>query len=248
MRLRLIRKLRIRIAAVAALLCLDFQCIPCPSHGVSTVTLYGSATSHIALTAGAPSNAAFSGGTGAGGTYSVSSVDTQNSVDTYNFGTLSAGDGTNEIATVPLRVRGNTKVHISWMITSYSASHVSYGGTALTGSSASSSQLSFITLGTKPMTEGSRGDLIGATYQASFLAGKTINQANGGVIAPVVTTADEKLASFTRKPSRSGNLTNPNNWVEVYPTFSVPTGLQWQPTGSSPNWSIVVSFILGTGA
>lgn len=234
-----------------ALLAGVFLYTQAPVNSVSTVTLQGTAASTLALTAGTQALATLTGGgTGPAGSITAVATDTADGFnDTVNYGTLSAGDGTNEVAQIPLRVRGNSACHVSWKVTNYTAQQITYGTTALTGSATSSTQLSFITLGTNPMAAGgANASTAGGSYQASFLNGKTIDQGNSGNITASVASTDEKLVSFTTPPSLSGSITNATNYVEIYPTFSVPTGFAWQATGASPSWSCVVSFLLASGS
>lgn len=237
------------VLAGGALLVAAFTYTTAPVNSISTVTLSGSAAPSLALSAGANGLATLTGGTGAGGTITAAATDTADGFnDVVNFGTLSAGDGTNEVAKIPLRVRGNTACHVSWKCTSYTASNISYSGTPLTGSAASSAQLSFIQLGTQAMAAGTNASTTGATYQATFLGGLPLSNGNAGGISATVTGTDEKFVSFANPPSLSGSLTDPQNYVETYATFSVPTGFAWQSTGLSPTWSSTVSFILASGA
>jgi len=237
------------VLAGGALLVAAFTYTTAPVNSVSTVTMSGTAAATLALSAGNTANATLTGGTGAGGTITPAATDTADGFnDVVNFGTLSAGDGTNEVATIPLRVRGNSACHVSWKCTSYTASNISYSGTALTGSAASSAQLSFIQLGTNAMSAGTNASTTGATYQASFLNSLPLSNGNAGVISAAVTGTDEKFVSFTNPPSLSGSITDPQNYVETYARFSVPTGFAWASTGASPTWSTTVSFILASGA
>src|SRR6185437_10160870 len=112
MRLTPIRRMQAKVALATSFAVFGFFATAIPAHTVSTVTLYGTATPSIGIAAGDPANASLTGGTGAGGTYSVNAMDTQNSVETFNFGTLSSGDGTNEVATMPMRIRGNAACHV----------------------------------------------------------------------------------------------------------------------------------------
>lgn len=219
-----------------------------PVNSVSSVTLTGTGAVSIGISAGDSANATVTGG-GTSPTVTAAATDAADGFnDSYQLGTLSAGNGTNVVARFPLRVRGSSAMHVSWCVSSYTASNIGFAGTALTGSPTSAAQLTFIKLGTQPMTAGSRGNLTGATYQASFLNGLTINNGNTGVIAATPVSSNEKFVSFVNPPSMNGNLTHPQNWVETYATFSVPTGFQWSALGVSPNWNVVVSFVAGAGA
>ncbi len=223
-----------------------------PMYSTSTITLRGTVAGVLALSAGRAANATVSGGTGAGATITPAATNAADGfVTAINFGTLTAGNGTNVVASVPVRVRGNVACHQNAKVSSYTATNIAYGATALTGSGSSTAQLTFITLGTGAITAGARGDLAGVAYQGTFSTGGTLAALSGGSIGPVTSGTsgtNEKTITFPNAPSTNGSLTAGNNWVQTIYTFSCPTGLIWRSTGAGSAFNISVQIALGVGA
>lgn len=165
-----------------------------------------------------------------------------NFVGSVDFGELQDGDGTPSTASFGLRARGNTKCHISASVASYSATNLNYMGKQLNGNVGN--ELNFVTIGSGDVSAGPHGNTEGQGYGPRFTSGTdTLATLNSGEIGPVTNSSDT-FASFSKAPSRSGNLTSSDNYVESTVTFAIPTGFAWAPaddTGTG-TFSIVVQF------
>jgi hypothetical protein len=217
-----------------------------PVNSVSTVQLSGSAASSIALSAGNPVATPVTAAPGVTDTSStVAAANTADGFnDTVNFGTLSNGDGSNEVATLSFRERGNATCHVSCSVSAYTANNIAYNGTPLVGSATSAAQLSFVTLGRVGATAGAQGNLGNVTYGSQFTSGTgTLASLNAGTMGAVA-TGSAQFVTFSGPPSSAGGLTSATNWVEDTATFSVPTGMAWSPVGATApfNWSTTVQF------
>jgi hypothetical protein len=248
MRLRFNKK-ALHIAMAATIFGGLFVYSSAPVNSVSNVVLNGSANSTLSLTAGDAAQSTLTSAPGiADGTFAPVATDTADGfTDTVNFGTLTNGDGTNSVARVAFRERGNTPCHVSCSVSAYTANNISYNGAALTGASAA--ELTFVQLGNGGgASAGANGSTAGFGYGARFTSGTdTLATLNGGTMGGVVTTSD-KFVSFTSKPSLAGGLSSADNYVEEYATFSVPTGFIWATNGAAPNnWSSTVQFAIFTG-
>jgi hypothetical protein len=235
------------MAALGTAFCAVFASTIQPVNSVSNVVLNGQAGTALALFAGAPNATPLTSAPGiSDGTFTPVAADTADGfTDTVNFGTLSNGDGTNSVARVAFRERGNAPCHVSCSVSAYTANNIAYNGTPLTGSAVNAAQLSFVSLGNIGMTAGGQGNSTGATYGARFTSGAdTLATLNGGVIAAVATGKDQ-FVNLPNAPSRTGNLNSATNYVENTATFSVPTGFVWATNGAAPNnWSTTIQFMI----
>jgi hypothetical protein len=222
-----------------------------PVNSVSSVILGGSVIGPTtALSAGQPSATPITAAPGVTDTSAtIAPLNTADGFnDAINFGTLSNGNGSNEVGTVTFRERSNNPCHVSVSVSAYTANNISYNGTPLTGSTTSAAQLNFITLGSLPATAGPQGDMSRFNYGVNFSSGiGTLASLNAGAMG-AVSKNDATFVSFRNAPSQSGGLTSPTNWVEDTATFSCPTGFVWSPTGSAPNnFSVTLQFAMFTG-
>jgi hypothetical protein len=240
--LHLAGKSKFKGISALAMVAVCFFAMCGPSSGVSNVVLGGTAAGFAVLSAGAPNAAPLTSAPGiTDGSFAPVAVETADGfTQTCDLGTLSNGDGSNSIARMSLRQRGNVPCHVSASVSTFTANNLAYNGTPLTGQG---SQLSFVQLGNMPVTSGNRGNTSGFSYGPRFTSGTdTLATLNGGLVA-AVTGSKDTFASFSVPPSLNGNSNHPQNWVEDTATFAVPTGFVWSPTGPGPNnFSITIQF------
>jgi hypothetical protein len=201
---------------------------------VSEVGLFGSPTASVI---NAPP----------GTTITTDSDQSGNFVGTINVGELMRTDGPC-VLSLSFKSRANTRCHIAASVTSYSATNLAFNGKPLTSGLAT--DLSFIGIGCGTVTAGSNGDSSGHCYGPKFDSGtETLADLNNARIGPVCEGSDS-FASFSKKPSRAANLGCSNNYVEDTATFTIPTGLLWEPINgaASGNFSISIQFELLPGA
>lgn len=216
-----------------------------PADAVITVNLSGSAAASFTFQTGATANATLttvSGVTGSPG-ITAPATDTNSTTNptyTVNYGGLAGGDGTNEVAQIPLRIRANTSMHISAAVSSVSMTNLSYMGTDVSGSSLANA--TFIGLGNATMTVGNaaQATTTGASYNTSIWP-NTISAlppyAAGATLAALTSnatplTGSTQLASFSSAPSKNGGA---QNYVEMYALLAAPTGYALGPTDPSSN-------------
>jgi hypothetical protein len=213
------------------------------ANTVSNVVLGGQASGFAALSGGNPANCSLVSAPGItdATTAFVATNAPDPFTDTINFGTLTNGNGTNSVATVAMRQRGNITCHVSCSVSSFTATNISYGGTTLV--SGTGSQLGFISLGSAAVTNGPQGNTTGFSYGGRFTSGTdTLATLNGGVVA-AVNGSHDRFVSFTVQPSNNGTQVSPNNWVQDAVVFRIPTGMGWAPVAGGPsNFSINVQF------
>jgi hypothetical protein len=231
----------LRLAVILAGLTLLLFSTSTPVTSMGTITLTGSATGSVGFF-GSPNKSLITVPGQTGTSISLDS-DTpsspaQNFVGSVNFGTLGGGNGGNSIASFSMRERGNTKCHVSASVSSYTATNISYDGTALAGGDAA--ELTFVTLGNGPVTAGAQGNPAAHSYGAMFDGTHTLAELNSGTIAPVATGKDE-FDSYSSKPSLSGTLVTANDYVEDTVTFTVPTGFVWSPTDDSGTGTFTIA-------
>jgi hypothetical protein len=235
------QKMQKEIGAAIAALVLLFVAIA-PADCTSNVVLGGSAAGWAILSAGNPAASSLVSAPGiTNGSAVFAPTNTADGfTDTINFGTLSNGNGTESVASVALRQRGNMPCHVSCSVSTFTANNIAYNGTPLTGAG---SELSFVRLGAGAQTNGLLGNDSGFSYGGRFTSGSdTLATLNNGVIAPVNGSKD-KFCSFTSAPSFLGGPTSILNYVQDVAVFRIPTGWVWSTTGPAPNnWSVTLQF------
>jgi hypothetical protein len=228
-----------------------------PAGADIQVSLSGSAAGQVNFYTGTSSNATLTGGgspTGASITAPASgTLASTNPSFTVAYGSLGTGDGTNEVAKIPLRVSSNTTAHVSASVASVTMTNLSYQGTDVSGSTLANA--TFIGLGNAAMTVAGLGNSSGGTYNTSIWP-NSINAAppyaTGATLAalssdPTAATGDTELCSFSKASSSGGAPAS--NYVEVYALMAAPTGVALGPTtpGTSGTFAAVVSFNAFTG-
>ncbi len=240
------------LSVLATALCLVgvFFYTSTPVTSMGTLTLSGSASGAVGLF-GSPTKS-LTTAPGQTGTSIALDGDTPatpaaNFVGSVNFGTLASGDGTDSVASFSLRERGNVKCHVSASVSSYTATNLSYDGTALAGGDGA--ELTFVTLGNGAVTAGAQGNSSGHSYGTLFDGTHTLDELNTGTIAPVATGKDD-FDSYSVKPSNSGSLSSATNYVQDTVTFAVPTGFVWAPTDDTGTgtFTIAIQFEIYVGA
>ena len=235
-----------KVATVAFATAWMLCCATSPTNSLGSITFNGSTAAVVGLFAGTPGTLASAPGVGGSGVVAASDSPGNPAPafnTTFNLGTLDTGDGTNSVATLPLRVRGNVPCHISAsVISSTPTANLRYAGVNQTPLLLAQR----FRLGTSGApVAGGTGNAVGAVYGPRFTSGiDTLRTLNGGVFGAVATGSD-KVASFPNAPSLSGNLTTATNYVQVSPTFSVPTGAAWSATGGG---GASFSLVLGVEA
>lgn len=165
---------------------------------------------------------------------------------TVNFGNLSHGDGSNTVARIGLRARGDTACHISCSVSTFTASNVRFERQNVT----SLTDMTMANIGTEPIAVGANGNASTHSYDPFWSTGtNTLANMNGGVVS-AVDSAKQKVCSFSDAPSASGNLTSPDNYVESHVTVSLPTGFKWSaaPGTGQGTFSATLQFEIYTGA
>ncbi len=237
------------MAAVGTLLAALFFYTSTPVTSMGTLTLSGSASGAVGLF-GSPTKSLT---TAPGQTGTSISLDgdapaapAANFTGSVNFGQLASGDGTPSVASFALRERGNVKCHVSASVSAYTATNISYDGTALAGGDGG--ELTFITLGNGAVTAGGNGNSSGHSYGSMFDGTHTLSELNSGTIAPV-SDSEDQFDSYSTKPSNSGSLASADNYVQDTVTFAIPTGFVWSPTDDTGTgtFSIAVQFEIYTG-
>lgn len=217
-----------------------------PVNSVSTVQLRGSAGPAISLSSGSVQTLTVAPGT-AGSSSVVVAADLVDFTETFNYGDLTTGDGTNSVATVSLRTRSNVPAHVTWSIPTYTSSTIQYNGVTLTGGAGSGGELTFITCGQTAVNPGTNGSTAGHSY--SFGNGTTLAANLGATVGAAHVTTSPKFCSFASRASTSGSLASTDNWAQNGVSFTVPTGLVWSPTPgqASGNWAVDVQFAIWPG-
>jgi hypothetical protein len=180
--------------------------------------------------------------TGQTGTSFTADADTPNETDdpvaaNFDFGAISSGNGDDTVATYGLRVRGNQKAHVTCSVSSVTTNNISYdsGTGAVAISSANASGFTMIKLNAVSGSTGADGDGTSPAISSFWTAGtNTLGAMNSGTVAAVGTTK-QPLVAFAKKPSKKGNLTSADNWVQTNVQFTIPTGFVWGPTNPAVN-------------
>lgn len=239
--MKVLRQDLVRLAFLFSCLSWMFFETSTPVTSMGTLTLTGSATGSVGFF-GSPNKSLITVPGQTGTSISLDndtpSSPAQNFVGSVNFGTLGGGDGGNTVASFSMRERGNVKCHVSASVSSYTATNISFNGTALAGGDGS--ELTFVTLGSGAVTAGAQGNAAAHSYGAMFNGTHTLNELNSGTIGPVATDKDE-FDSYSSKPSLSGSLTTTNDYVEDTVTFTLPTGFVWSPTDDSGSGTFTIT-------
>ncbi len=223
-----------------------------PAHSVvvSTITLNGQAAGLLALDgsgAGATDCTA-TGGTGAGASWTVVPTDlAANANGTFNFGTLSSGDGTLLTAQLGLRVRANSPCHITAVCNQAAsvipaAPNLVYQGTNLTTAATLAASIGIANT-VAALSGGARANVGAYSSAGSIFTGANTLATLTNAAAPL--TASTLFCSFTAAPSTGGTLVSNDNYVQVYPLFTTNTGLAWGTSTGAASTPFTQSVVFG---
>ena len=205
-----------------------------PAHsGVSsTITLAGAAAGILALdgSGNGAADCTQSGGAGAGASWTTTPTDQGSANGTFNFGTLSSGDGSVLTAQLGLRVRANSKCHVNASCNQATISipaapaNYTYKGTQITSNALLASTIGIANT-VAAISGGVKGDVTAYSSAGSVFTGANTLANLTNAAAPL--TGSTQFCSFTKAPSTGGSASSGNNYVEVYPLFTTETGLSW---------------------
>jgi hypothetical protein len=226
-------------ATLAVATCASVLIFAAPADSVSQVLYSGAVSAVLYLS---------SGGLGGQGIY-VSGPDTgahvmigsgagADLIDLVDFGELARGTGEPEVATIGLRIRGNSSYKLNISNFNFRATALKVHKREINSASDTGSFIE-VKAGT-PVATGRLGNagatMIGAIMQTgTSLSG--ITQGNVSAQSTVVCTGPA--------PSLGGTINNPDNAVDIPVYFYVPTGMAIGPSREAAKGQFQVSVQVG---
>ncbi len=220
-----------------------------PAHSgvTSAINLNGSASGVLSLDGSSAVYCTQSGGAGTGASWTAVPVDGGSPNGTFNFGTLSSGDGTLLTAQFAVRIRGNSTCHLTAVCNQATtvvpaAPNLMYAGVNITNAALLAGTIRLNNT-VPPRAAGALADASAYSSAGSvFTSGNTLASLTNAA-APL--TGSSLFCSFTSAPSLGGTTTGTNNYVEVYPLFTTNTGLAWGTSTGTASTGFTQTVVLG---
>lgn len=222
-----------------------------PAHSgvTSTITLNGQAAGLLALdgSGSGATNCTTSGGTGAGAAWTSLPTDGGTPDGTFNFGTLSSGDGTLLTCQLGLRVRANSPCHVVAVCNQAAsvvpaAPNLVYQGTTLSSAATLAASIGLANT-VAPLSGGALANVSSYSSAGSVFTGSNTLATLTNAATPL--TGSSLFCSFTTAPSIGGTLTSSTNYVQVYPLFTTNTGLAWGTSTGAASTAFTQSVVFG---
>jgi hypothetical protein len=192
-----------------------------PAESVATITLSGSAQAGLSISAGSVDMRANT----SGAVNQLAAPDTENFVDTIDFGDLSTGDGTPAVSSCSVRVRSNCPYTVVVSRSRFQATNLHCFGRDVSGEHDGGS---FITVSAGDIrATGSFADASNSKLGAKFVQGTKLSQLSSG---PVAKTSDVLISG--KRTAVGGTRNSTDNCLEVPLSFSCPTGTDIGPVHS----------------